>query len=749
MHPMKFTWFPTAQLPQEQKNKAAAALNYLFFADAENAPDGIPSLYIMAARNTRIPIRSYTVRYRFSAVPIDEEDRDHPWFEVKVTEGINKNQYILTRVRLTKNYEAAACVAYISEIAADAGTQIFGPENYVTLDQKAMNLRRSLVFEEAEDIHSADGKKPEAALRYSQRKDRKKKKSGIGRIFGVMAAVLCILIAAAGVAVYSHFRTDYVVYQNTMRMTELFTQNGLRFEAEQYADQNLKDNYFYRQYKREVTEVADKLIAEERYPEAYRILSDTPYASRVQETCELAAEYALAQGDYETAYVYAVSAPDSFGAEVYEAAEENAFYENSTTLNPSACRVLNQGDDPAAVDRIVETLTREAIADGKVNYALALTDQISDRELAEDLRTEAVSSAAEEAYRSGDRELLEYYAAEYPDIVDPDELNTLRKKQFDAYIAAKDYRSAAAYGEPYGFTVAAVHPATSEEPGVRLALDLFYPMLTESEKRVYHGNTIAASNAVIAVDNGTAIVTEYGKQKTIQNVAAVESGDFFTLFLHTDGTLTFFSHRANSNPNTAQRASDRTMEAEAGKINGAVGIAAGADHAVVLFDDGTVKAFGDDTYGQCATDDWKDIVAVAAGKRFTVGLKSDGTLVACGSDASGQTDLSGYHNVVDVRACSQTAVMLFEDGTVGIQGERSLGLADAEDWKDIVKIRAGSTVIAGEKSDGTWVLAGGYVSGTPTPDELIVDDLAIGDFFLAVQKDGEVITIGAVTPQTP
>ena len=38
MHPMKFTWFPTAQLPQEAKTKAAAALNYLFFADEENAP---------------------------------------------------------------------------------------------------------------------------------------------------------------------------------------------------------------------------------------------------------------------------------------------------------------------------------------------------------------------------------------------------------------------------------------------------------------------------------------------------------------------------------------------------------------------------------------------------------------------------------------------------------------------------------------------------------------------------------------
>ena len=160
MHPMKFTWFPTAQLPQEQKSKAAVGLNYLFFADGENAPDGIPSLYIMAARNIRVPIRSFTVRYRFSSLPLDEDDRDHPWFEVTVSDGVNKNQYILTRVRLTKDYEAEDCVAYISEIALDGGTQKLEPEHYAALDRKSMNLRRSLVLEEAEDVHSADGKKP-------------------------------------------------------------------------------------------------------------------------------------------------------------------------------------------------------------------------------------------------------------------------------------------------------------------------------------------------------------------------------------------------------------------------------------------------------------------------------------------------------------------------------------------------------------------------------------------------------------
>ena len=44
-----------------------------------------------------------------------------------------------------------------------------------------------------------------------------------------------------------------------------------------------------------------------------------------------------------------------------------------------------------------------------------------------------------------------------------------------------------------------------------------------------------------------------------------------------------------------------------------VTIAAGRRHTVGLKSDGTVTAAGDNKYGQCNVNDWRDMVAVAAG----------------------------------------------------------------------------------------------------------------------------------------
>ena len=45
-------------------------------------------------------------------------------------------------------------------------------------------------------------------------------------------------------------------------------------------------------------------------------------------------------------------------------------------------------------------------------------------------------------------------------------------------------------------------------------------------------------------------------------------------------------------------------------------IVAGGDHTLYLQPDGTVKAVGDNEYGQCNVAEWADIVAVAAGGDF-------------------------------------------------------------------------------------------------------------------------------------
>jgi alpha-tubulin suppressor-like RCC1 family protein len=51
---------------------------------------------------------------------------------------------------------------------------------------------------------------------------------------------------------------------------------------------------------------------------------------------------------------------------------------------------------------------------------------------------------------------------------------------------------------------------------------------------------------------------------------------------------------------------------------------------------------GQNTHGQCDTDDWTDIVQVAAGYGHTVGLRANGMVVAVGQNAFGQCNVDSW-----------------------------------------------------------------------------------------------------------
>jgi len=73
--------------------------------------------------------------------------------------------------------------------------------------------------------------------------------------------------------------------------------------------------------------------------------------------------------------------------------------------------------------------------------------------------------------------------------------------------------------------------------------------------------------------------------------------------------------------------------------SGVVAIAAGSYHSVALKSDGSVVAWGDNTFGQTSVPAGLQtmVVAIAAGYDHTVALKSDGTVVTWGYNVDGQT----------------------------------------------------------------------------------------------------------------
>jgi len=111
-------------------------------------------------------------------------------------------------------------------------------------------------------------------------------------------------------------------------------------------------------------------------------------------------------------------------------------------------------------------------------------------------------------------------------------------------------------------------------------------------------------------------------------------------------------------PPVVEEASGALQLAPEGKLT------AGFAHTAVLMDDGTVRAFGDNSYGQLNVDEWQNVVYVAAGAYHTLGLTADGRVLACGDNTHLQTDVDFLAGVRAIAAGDYATFALLESGQV-------------------------------------------------------------------------------------
>lgn len=182
-------------------------------------------------------------------------------------------------------------------------------------------------------------------------------------------------------------------------------------------------------------------------------------------------------------------------------------------------------------------------------------------------------------------------------------------------------------------------------------------------------------------------------------------------------------------------------------------IVGGYYHSLALKPDGTVWAWGDNTYGQLGdgttvnksapvqVQSLSDVVAIAAGDYHSLAVKSDGTVWAWGKNDYGQLgdgtttqknipvqvkgpDGSGcLSGVVAVAACSDYSFALKSDGTVWAWGQNIYGqLGDGtkvnrctpvqvQNLSNVVAIAAKGSHCLALKSDGTVWAWGGNANG--------------------------------------
>jgi alpha-tubulin suppressor-like RCC1 family protein len=178
---------------------------------------------------------------------------------------------------------------------------------------------------------------------------------------------------------------------------------------------------------------------------------------------------------------------------------------------------------------------------------------------------------------------------------------------------------------------------------------------------------------------------------------AVAAGQNHNLVVRTDGTVWAWGQNTNGQIGDGTTTTPRKTPLQVGSITTAVDVAAGQSFSMALLTDGTVKAWGENNYGQLgdgsttqrtspvAVSGLSNGVAITAGRDHGLALKSDGTVWAWGYNGSGQLgqgnttnsqvpiQVPGLTGIVDLAATELTSAALSSDGTIWVWGANAYG----------------------------------------------------------------------------
>ena len=775
-----------------------AVLSYII-RTRETAPDGTGSdtMYFYIGRDRTVPLKSFTISYRFSALPVMVDDPEHPFYTYEYADDdIDAHEYLLCRFTLPPQMAEhfPGCAAFVSSIvfAAQEGGEdrvlTFSSGDFVYSAEDAARVQAAMNAAYGEETFSpagvagaaADGNLHDAhtavyrpypaeedaedaleATRLVQEKQRKKRRRWI-RVIGYA------LLAAGGLTLVSA-GMSYLSYQRAMIGAEVYLDAGQYTAAENYINETVGTNIFLNSQRSALSRTILRLCSEGRYNEAYRIAAGTPFASVLQNVCREASEVALAAGDWEEAYVYALGAPEPFEDEITDAAAAVVLDPYTSVLDEDAYRVAQKTADSAVLDDLLLAVVRWATGDNRYHVAMRAAQSITDSAVCADTVADIFGIATRYYISKNNFDAAADFIAAYrtdENSIDPEVEDALIRY----FSESRDADSAFFLAKQFGIDASHI-PIDAEDPAIRADLSGLYPLLTAEQKRSYHAGTVTAGGLLLTVNQSGAVrlsVSPSGvkpaggadtsmadAQRRIDNalagkpaVVSVASGDLMTALLHKDGTVTMLSNRIVGNPAVAALTEELRLITAAQALTDVVAVETGGSHFVFLRADGSVACFGDNSAGQCGTTTsaWRDIAGIAAGASFTVGMRSDGTVVACGSDSAGQCDVDDLRNVVDVEACDRTTVVLFADGSIGLRGERSMGIADALQLENITRIRAGGSAVIAELRDGTYTLCGGCAEtgnyGSTASWHNLTDYDVGAVCAAAVEEDGGIRTTG-------
>ena len=156
-------------------------------------------------------------------------------------------------------------------------------------------------------------------------------------------------------------------------------------------------------------------------------------------------------------------------------------------------------------------------------------------------------------------------------------------------------------------------------------------------------------------------------------------------------------------------------------------VALGTNHTVVLYDDGTVAAVGNNDYGQCNVYAWKNIRLILAGDGYTLGISDDpddpekSHIVTAGHNLYGQCNVSSATDCIAASGGKYHTLFLKKrgairgygvaEGTVEAFGQSDRSQCFVKFWRNITAVSAGDYHSLGLRNDGTVVAVGANSEG--------------------------------------
>ena len=222
-------------------------------------------------------------------------------------------------------------------------------------------------------------------------------------------------------------------------------------------------------------------------------------------------------------------------------------------------------------------------------------------------------------------------------------------------------------------------------------------------------------------------------------------------------------------------------------VGPALAVSAGCNHALALRADGSVAAWGSNSFGQLGLGGMTSVAAIAAGCDHSLALRADGTVMAVGYNAFGQTNVPGsLAGVVQVAAGANHSGARLADGSLvlwgrnvdgecnvpaglGVTNQLALGGAHSMALRgdgtvacwglnnfgqctvpagvgSLVSVAAGCYHSVGLRTDGTVRCWGSSLFGQTTVPAGLADVVEVaagsGQHTIALKSDGSVVAWG-------